>query len=76
MSAEESKVAQINARCTKDDTKIGDICSIVSGGNVAFGIMPNVLNCYVYTEEGWVAKGSAVMSENTSCEDILNPPAE
>ena len=76
MSAEESKVTQINARCTKDDTKIGDICSIVSGGNVAFGIMPNVLNCYVYTEEGWVAKGSAVMSENTSCEDILNPPAE
>ena len=74
LSAEESKVAQINARCTKDDTKIGDICSIVSGGNVAFGIMPNVLNCYVYTEEGWVLKANGRV--NSTCEELVNAPAD
>lgn len=74
MSAEESRVARINAQCTKDDTKIGDICSIISGGNVAFGIMPNLLTCYVYTEEGWVSKASGSVS--STCEELLNAPAD
>ena len=74
MSAEESRVARINAQCTKDDTKIGDICSVISGGNVAFGIMPNLLTCYVYTEEGWVSKASGSVS--STCEELLNAPAD
>jgi hypothetical protein len=74
MSAEESRVARINAQCTKDDTKIGDVCSIISGGNVAFGIMPNLLTCYVYTEEGWVSKASGSVS--STCEELLNAPAD
>ena len=74
MSAEESRVARINAQCTKDDTKIGDVCSIISGGNVAFGIMPNLLTCYVYTEEGWVSKASGSVS--STCEELLSAPAD
>jgi hypothetical protein len=74
MSAEESKTARINAQCTTADTKIGDVCSIVSGGNVSFGIMPTTLNCYVYTEEGWASKASGGTS--TTCEELLNAPAD
>ena len=74
MSAEESKTARINAQCTTADTKIGDVCSIISGGNVSFGIMPTTLNCYVYTEEGWVSKANGGTS--TTCEELLNASAD
>ena len=76
----EREMVKADATCNEQyqpEPKLGDVCSITKqGGNVSFGIVIYTLVCYVYTEEGWVAKGSAVMSENTSCEDILNPPAE
>lgn len=76
----EREMVKVDATCNEQyqpEPKLGDVCSITKqGGNVSFGIVIYTLVCYVYTEEGWVAKGSAVMSENTSCEDILNPPAE
>jgi len=81
LAAEKGKarVEEICNEQTEPETKLGDTCSIVTNNttNVRFGITgPSILTCYVYTEEGWVAKGSAVMSGNTSCEDILNPPAD
>ena len=76
----EREMVKADATCNEQyqpEPKLGDVCGITKqGGNVSFGIVIYTLVCYVYTEEGWVAKGSAVMSENTSCEDILNPPAE
>jgi hypothetical protein len=76
----EREMVKVDATCNEQyqpEPKLGDVCSITKqGGNVSFGIVIYTLVCYVYTEEGWVAKGSAVMSENTSCEDILNPPAD
>lgn len=66
--------SDIAGQCTKADTKIGDVCSIVSGGDVSAGIMPNILNCYVYTEEGWVSKASGSVS--STCEELLNAPAD
>ena len=66
--------SDIAGQCTKAGTKIGDVCSIVSGGDVSAGIMPNILNCYVYTEEGWVSKASGSVS--STCEELLNAPAD
>ena len=76
----EREMVKADATCNEQyqpEPKLGDVCGITKqGGNVSFGIVIYTLVCYVYTEEGWVAKGSAVMSGNTSCEDILNPPAD
>ena len=67
--------SDIAGQCTKADTKIGDVCSIVSGGDVSAGIMPNIMNCYVYTEEGWVSKASG-SPYGSSCEELVNAPAD
>lgn len=74
-AVELSESAEVEESCTKPETKLGDVCSITKqSGNVSFGIVIYTLVCYVYTEEGWVAKGAAVNGD--SCEDILNPPAD
>ena len=64
MSAEESKKARIEAQCTTPDTKIGDVCGI-SGYIVATGA--NYKDCYLYTEEGWVSKGTSF----SNCDEFL-----
>ena len=64
LSAEESGVARINAQCTKEDTKIGDICS-VSGYIVANGTVYQ--DCYRYTEEGWTYMDRSY----SSCDEFL-----
>lgn len=72
---ETEEPSDIAGQCTKAGTKIGDVCSIVSGGDVSAGIMPNILNCYVYTEEGWVSKASG-SPYGSSCEELVNAPAD
>ncbi|SHL25337.1 hypothetical protein SAMN05720762_10550 [Fibrobacter sp. UWH4] len=74
-NAAEEESDRIEAQCTHEDTKIGDVCSIVSGGDVSAGIMPNILNCYVYTEEEWVSKASG-SPYGSSCEELVNAPAD
>ena len=73
LAAEKGKarVEEICNEQTEPETKLGDTCSIVTNNttNVRFGITgPSILTCYVYTEEGWVAKGSGLSSEY-SCEE-------
>ena len=66
-----ARVEEICNEQTEPETKLGDTCSIVTNNttNVRFGITgPSILTCYVYTEEGWVAKGSGLYSEY-SCEE-------
>ena len=66
-----ARVEEICNEQTEPETKLGDTCSIVTNNttNVRFGITgPSILTCYVYTEEGWVAKGSGLSSEY-SCEE-------
>ena len=70
LSAEESRGARINAQCTKDDTKIGDVCGIIKMGviDVKGALGPVSKSCYIYTEEGWVEKGDG--SWHASCEHL------
>ena len=70
----EKKMAEVEIICNdqiKPEAKLGDVCSITEqGGNVSFGIIIYTLYCYVYTDEGWVAKGAGAPTEN-GCDDIL-----
>ncbi|MBR4916609.1 MAG: hypothetical protein IKZ45_05965 [Fibrobacter sp.] len=75
LNAEKDK-AEVEESCTKPETKLGDVCGITKqGGNVSFGTVIYTLVCYVYTEEGWVAKWSGIADEK-GCNDVLNPPAD
>ena len=70
----EKKRAEVEIICndqTKPEAKLGDVCGISEqGGNVSFGVVTYTLVCYVYTEDGWVAKGAGAPTEN-GCDDIL-----
>ena len=69
------EISNVEASCSKPDTKIGDVCSTDSKGAMVIG-GPATLNCYVYTEEGWLKKGADNWYEEGefSCEDVLNAP--
>ena len=69
MSAEESKKARIEAQCTNEDTKNGDICS-VSGYIVANGTVYQ--DCYRYTEEGWTYMNRSY----SNCNEFLGTPSD
>ena len=75
----EKDSAEVEGICNeqnKPEPKLGDVCSISrQGGNTTFGIVYTTLVCYVYTEDGWVAKWWGTPSEK-SCEELLNAPAD
>ena len=75
----EKDSAEVEGICNeqnKPEPKLGDVCSISrQGGNTTFGIVYTTLVCYVYTEDGWVAKWWGTPSEK-SCEEILATPAD
>ncbi len=64
LTAEETKTARIESQCTTPETKIGDVCGI-SGYIVATGAIYK--DCYLYTEEGWVSKGTSF----SNCDEFL-----
>ena len=69
-------VKQDVSACEKPDAKVGDVCPITDSGHVPLG-GPNLLICYVYTENGWKEKGSDdwyAFGQESSCEEILNAP--
>lgn len=75
----EREMVKVDATCNEQyqpEPKLGDVCGITKqGGNVSFGIVIYTLVCYVYTEDGWVAKWWGTPSDK-SCEEILATPAE